>query len=86
MATLEEHNKSMTIFYYKRTGEIKNACFGISDMSFYGDFREDYEMIVDFIVIERDSFVFERISDFKVDLDTKELVCKTTDLYKKHLL
>ena len=75
----------MTVFYFKRTGEIKNISYGISDMSFYGNNQEDYELIVDFIVIDRDSFVFDRIGDFIVDLDTKSLVYRYNDDYKKYL-
>ena len=86
MATIEEHNKSMTIFYYKRTGEIKNIGYGILDMSFYGQHEEDYVMIVDYVVVERDEFIFDRIGDFKIDTTTKQLVCVAIDQYKSHML
>lgn len=85
MSTLEEHNKSMTIFYYKRTGEIKNVAYGIMDMSFYGEYEEDYSLIVDYIVVERDEFVFDRLRDFKVNVETKQLFCVAVQQYMTHL-
>ena len=86
MPTMEEHNKSMTVFYYKRTGEIKNISYGINDMTFYGSHQEDYELIVDFVVVDRDEFVFDRIADFKIDLEAKQLVCTATEQYRRHIL
>ena len=83
--TIKDFEQSMTVFYFKRTGEIKNISYGISDMSFYGNNQEDYELIVDFIVIDMDQFVFDRIGDFIVDLDTKSLVYRCNDDYKKYL-
>ena len=83
--TIKDFEQSMTIFYFKRTGEIKNISYGISDMSFYGNNQEDYELIIDFIVIDMDQFVFDRIGDFIVDLDTKSLVYRYNDDYKKYL-
>ena len=85
MPTLEEHNKSMTIFYYKRTGGIKNVAYGVMDMSFYGEYEEDYSLIVDYIVVERDEFVFDRIRDFKVDVESKQLFCVAVQQYMLHL-
>lgn len=86
MATLEEHNKSMTIYYYKRTGEIKNMAYGMLDMSFFGDYEDDYKLIVDYIVVDRDEFIFDRVRDFKVDLEQKCLVCTATEQYRRHIL
>ena len=86
MPTIEEHNKSMTIFYFKRTGEIRNVTYGIMDMSFYGNHREDYELIIDYIVVNRDEFIFDRIRDFKVNTETKQLVCTATEQYRRHIL
>lgn len=85
MPTIEEHNKSMTIYYYKRTGEIKNMVYGILDMSFFGEYEEDYKTIVDYIVVDRDEFVFDRVRDFKVDLEQKRLVCIAAEQYRLHI-
>lgn len=66
MATIEEMNFKMTIFYSKQTGEIKAACGGIQDMNFFGKNRIDYEIIYDFIVVEKDDYVLNNINKFKV--------------------
>lgn len=41
----------MTIFYKKRNGDIISVLDGEHDMSMYGDMKEDYSLIYDFIVI-----------------------------------
>ena len=85
MATIEEHNKSMTVFYFKRTGAIRNVGYGILDMSFYGEYEEDYSLIIDYVVVDRDEFVFDRIGDFKIDVETKQLVCVALEQYRLHI-
>ena len=67
MATLKEHEQSMTIFYSKQTGEIKAICYGIQDMNYFGDNRVDFEIIYDFIIVEKDEYVFNNIENFKVE-------------------
>ena len=84
--TIEDFEQSMTVFYFKRTGEIKNISYGIGDMSFYGDNQEDYSLIVDFIIVDRDPFVFDRVSDFIVDLESRKLIYRYSNDYKKYLL
>ena len=84
--TIEDFEQSMTVFYFKRTGEIKNISYGISDMSFYGDNQEDYSLIIDFIIVNMDPFVFDRVSDFIVDLESRKLVYRYSNDYKKYLL
>lgn len=83
---IEDFEQSMTVFYFKRTGEIKNISYGISDMSFYGDNQEDYSLIIDFIIVNMDPFVFDRVSDFIVDLESRKLVYRYSNDYKKYLL
>ena len=72
--TLEEMNKSMTLFYMKRTGDIINKATGIQDMKFYSDFEEDYKLIIEFIVLPKDEYVLENIEKFKI-ID-KKLILK----------
>lgn len=84
--TIEDFEQSMTVFYFKRTGEIKNISYGISDMSFYGDNQEDYSLIIDFIIVNMDPFVFDRVSDFIVDLESRKLIYRYSNDYKKYLL
>lgn len=76
MATIAENEASMTIFYYKRDGEIYSYCTGIADMSIFGVHQADYELILDFIVIPRDHVVMEFMYKFYVDLETKEIKLK----------
>lgn len=77
MATMAEHEASMTMFYYKSNGEIYSYCTGIADMSMFGIHQADYELILDFIVIPRDHVVMDFMYKFYVDVETKELKLKT---------
>lgn len=73
MATMEEHQKSMTIFFRKKDGEIKGYASGIQDMSFYGDDEEDFALIWDCVVLEKDRQVLDNIEKFKINIKTKEI-------------
>ena len=64
----------MTIYYRKKTGEIKEFMSGECDMSVFGAEQEDYELIWDFIVVEIDDYVRNNRQLFSVDLETKELI------------
>ena len=64
---------SMTIFFNKRTGKIMQISTGIQDMNAFGDEKEDFELIWDFIVVEKDTFVMSNTEQFLVDIETKEL-------------
>lgn len=64
---------SMTIFFNKRTGKIMQISTGIQDMNAFGDEKEDFELIWDFIVVEKDTFVMSNADQFLVDIETKEL-------------
>ena len=66
--------ETMTIYYRKKTGEIKMMMSDTCDMSVFGDEQEDYEQIWDYINIPIDEVVRNNRSQFVVDLDTKELV------------
>lgn len=66
MATIDEMKSKMTIFYSKQTGEIKAACGGIQDMNFFGGNKVDFEIIYDFIVLDRDSYVLDNADKFKI--------------------
>ena len=50
MATMNEHEENMTLFFSKRTGEIKNHCGGVQDMGFFADDKEDMKQIYDYVV------------------------------------
>lgn len=73
MASIKEHEKSMTLFYSKRTGIIKGYATGIQDMSFYGNNAEDFSIIWDYIVVEKDRQVLDNIEKFIINTETREL-------------
>ena len=68
------YDDKMTIYYRKKTGEIKELMSGECDMSVFGAEQEDYELIWDFTVVELDDYVRNNRQLFSVDLETKELI------------
>ena len=74
---------SMTIFFNKRTGKIMQISTGIQDMNAFGDEKEDFELIWDSIVVEKDTFVMTNSEQFLIDVETKELIyTPQTDVLK----
>lgn len=67
MNSIADFEKKMTVFYSKQTGEIKAICYGIQDMNYFGDNRVDFEIIYDFIIVEKDEYVFNNMMSFKVE-------------------
>ena len=67
----------MTIFYRKKTGEIKEIISDACDMRVFGAEREDYELIWDYIVVEYDDYLRYNINQFIVDTENKELCMKS---------
>lgn len=65
--SIEEMQNSMTAYFSKRTGEIKSIVGGIQSMDIFGADREDYELIWDLIIVEKDSYVMQNMDKFKVD-------------------
>ena len=70
---IKTHQNNMTLFYSKKTGEIKSYATGIQDMNYFGNDKEDYTLIWDYVVIPRDDKVIRNLEIFKINLDTKEL-------------
>ena len=66
MASIDEMNSKMTLFYSKQTGEIKASCGGIQNMSFFGENKVDFEIIYDFAVADKDDYVLQNLSLFKI--------------------
>lgn len=81
MANIEEHNKSMTLFYYKRDGGIHSYCTGIADMRSFGQYEDDYAIIIDFIVVPIDRTVIEYLNQFYVDVETKQIKLKPNGFF-----
>ena len=64
----------MTIYYRKANGEIKSIMSGSCDMNVFGDEKEDYILIWDYIVVPYDEYVRFNWKQFKVNLENKSLV------------
>lgn len=71
----------MTLFYSKRTGEIKAYTTGVTDMGYFGEDKEDMSVIYDFIVVDRDDYVVDNIEQFKI-IDEKIKLKEITNLDK----
>jgi len=80
MATIEENENSMTIFYRKSNGDIKGIMTGINDMSAFGDEEADFNLIWDYVVLPKDDFVLQNPFNFKVNIETKSLEIKANSL------
>lgn len=65
MKILEEQNK-MTIFYNKRLGSIQAIVTGTQNMSYFGEQEEDFKIIYDYIVVDKDEYVINNSSYFIV--------------------
>ena len=70
---IEQFENSMTLYYYKRDGAIYSWCTGINDMRTFGNYSEDYALILDYIVLPIDRYVIDNIKYFSIDKETKEL-------------
>lgn len=77
MANMYEHETSMTIYYHKSNGDIHSYCTGISDMSMFGEHADDYAMILDYIVVEKDVMLLEFLYKFYVDVNDKKIKLKS---------
>ena len=75
--TIDDFENSMTLFYYKRDGEIHSYCTGMSDMRSFGKYAEDYSLIMDFLILPLDRYVLDNIKYFNVDIETKKLCFNT---------
>jgi len=81
MPTIEEMKTKMTIFYSKQTGEIKSIVVGIQDMNFFGESKIDFEIIYDFLVVDKDQYVLENLKSFTIINGELKLI-STVDLSK----
>lgn len=86
MATLQEMNDNMTIVYSKTTGEIKGLYTGIQEITtLYGAEGEDYAIIWDRLVVEKDDYVLNNIKQFKIDTVLKKLLLKDASTISKYI-
>ena len=86
MASMAEHEVSMTIYFYKSDGAIYSYCTGVQDMSGFGERAADYALIIDFVVVDKDPTVMEYTNRFYIDVETKQLKLKTDSVdFTKYL-
>jgi hypothetical protein len=76
MATIDEMNLKMTLYYSKSTGELKSFSTGIQDMSIFGVNETDFSQIWDYIVLDKDEYVMSNLEQFKINLTTLQLEMK----------
>lgn len=76
MATMAEHESSMTIYYYKSDGGIYSYSTGINNLNIFGSRKTDYEQMLDYIVVDKDPTVMESFNKFYVDIETKTIKLK----------
>lgn len=74
--------EKLTIFYNKRTGTIKEICGGEQDMDWFGEEKQDYELILDYIIVDFDQFILANFHRFYV-ID-KELKMTETPIPEKY--
>lgn len=80
MATMQEHDQSMTVIYFKRTGEIHSMGTGVQSLSVFGEHEQDYSEIMECLVLPKDDLVLNNIQLFKIDIENKKII------YKKDIL
>ena len=71
--TIELYEKSVTLFYSLKTGDIKLYAGGIQGVDFFGKDKDDYNY--GYIVVEKDDFLLNNLENFKVidgELQLKE--------------
>lgn len=57
---------TLTIFYNKRTGSIKELCGGKQDMNWFGEEKQDFELIFDYIHVPFDPYIFANFTKMEV--------------------
>ncbi|MGU9269754.1 hypothetical protein ACV3Z5_13730 [Clostridium perfringens] len=62
--SIEVYEKMITLFYSLNTGEIKLSAGGKQDMDYFGRDKHDYNY--GFLVVERDEFLVNNLSNFLV--------------------
>lgn len=74
MASLEEMENKMTIFYYKSNGDIYSLATGIQELNvFFGDHAADLSLILDSVTLDKDMNVINNSRNFKINTTSKTL-------------
>lgn len=56
----------MTIFFNKRTGNIKELVSDKATFDWFGEEAEDYEKIYDLVYVEYDDYIFQNYDRMKI--------------------
>lgn len=64
---IKEMEAKMTIFYSKSSGIITMVMTGISDFKVFIDQAEDYKLIWDFVVVNKDEYVLYNYKNFIIE-------------------
>lgn len=65
--TIDEMNKVMTIFYSKQDGRIVASATGKQDIEFFGKEANDFSIIYDYVVVEKDEYILDNADKFKIE-------------------
>lgn len=81
MKALNSADDKMTLFFSKRTKDIKAYTAGIIDFGYFGDDEEDMKVIYDLVVVDYDDYVIENVNQFRIE-DKKVKLKDDIDLGK----
>ena len=76
MNTIEQHDSKMTIYYRRSNGEIKMISDGIHDMSIFGAEQSDYELIWDYLVLDKIQEMKDYPHLFLINIKTNQVELK----------
>ena len=62
--TIELYERTVTLFYSLKTGDVKLYAGGIQDMDYFGKDKDDYNY--GYIVVEKDDFLLNNLENFRV--------------------
>ena len=67
-------NKKMNVIYYKRTGQIYTIVVGSEGLSIFGENEEDFKLMLDSVLLEKNEEILWSYRNYKINLKTKELI------------
>ena len=83
---LDDYNKKMTLFYSKNSKEIMKICSGEQNMDYFSSLKSDYEMIMDFVVVDKDEYIINNKNMFIINNENKpELKQEFKNKFKNYL-
>lgn len=59
-------DNTMTVFYMKSSGAIKETCSGKQSFDYFGDEKKDYKKIYDYIHVEETAYILNHITNMRV--------------------